>query len=125
MNIESTITKLEFHIRLLAEALNTQEHPIPGLVIEFDWDERQLEKAHDVFEKYDEQLNNDGNSPLCNDLEKELKQEFQISYQSVKSIVNAFYNNGQWQNVCYWFAKGQPPCTSMEMEHILNHRREN
>lgn len=116
MNAE--IEKLKYHIRMIAESINREEHPIPLLVIEFDWDEKQLSKAHDIFEKYDRLLT-EKMSPTWRDLEKDLKTEFNIGYQEVKSIVNAFYSNGQWGVVCHWFAKGQEPTCPVELKHIL------
>lgn len=112
------IEKMKYHIRMLAEALDYEEHPIPYLVVEFDWDEQQLTKAHDIFEKYDRLLA-EGKSPLWSDLEHDLRTEFDIGYQEVKSVVNAFYSNAQWWNVCYWFAKGQEPSCPMELKHIV------
>jgi len=116
------IDKIKFHIRMLAEAIDSEEHPIPCLVVEFDWDEKQLTKAHDVFEKYDRLLTEKKN-PSWHDLERDLRAEFNIGYQEVKSIVNAFYSNGQWGDVCHWFAAGQEPTCPVELKHILERKR--
>ena len=52
------------------------------------------------------------------DLENELKSNFKISYQSVNEIIRAFYTNGQWTNVCTWFARAQEPAVPVELQHI-------
>ena len=122
MDIEAEIERMKCHIRLLASAIDIREHPIPWLVVEFDWNEDQLEKAHDLFEKYDKMLG-EGKKPSWTELETDLKNEFAISYQSVKSIVNAFYRNGQWLEVCQWFAEGHQPGCPTELQHILERRR--
>lgn len=113
------IEKIKYHIRLLAEALDYETHPIPSLVVSFDWDDNDLDAAHDIFEKYDKLLS-EGSSPSWMDLERDLKSKFAIGYQSVKTIVNAFYRNSQWTNVCVWFAKGQEPSCPMELKHIID-----
>lgn len=119
--MSTDLEKIKYHIRMLAEALNFKEHPIPYLVVEFDWDDKNLNRAHDIFEKYDNLLT-EGKNPSWRDLEKELKVEFNIGYQSVKSIVNAFYWNSQWTDVCIWFAKGQEPTCPVELKHMLEGR---
>lgn len=116
--MENDIEKIKFHIRQLAEALDIEEHPIPALVIELDWDEKQLTKAHDIFEKYDWLLEKT-DKPNWKALEDDLKAEFDIGYQEVKSVVSAFFDNGQWRNVCRWFAKGQEPLCPSELKYIL------
>ena len=91
MNNEE-LDKLRYHIRLIGEALSSLildgadiKSQTP-LVIERNWTEDDLNKAHDIFDAH----YNDGEIDLSG-FEAELKQTFGISYQTVKSIVLAFF----------------------------------
>ncbi|MEJ1364540.1 MAG: hypothetical protein RPU42_05495 [Candidatus Sedimenticola sp. (ex Thyasira tokunagai)] len=100
----SEIDKIKFHIKMLGEAIDSREYPIASLVISMDWDGDDLNRAHDVFEKYDNMLEakEDINWRA---FEMELRNTFDIGYQTVKSIVLAFYRNHQWTEVCSLYAK--------------------
>lgn len=102
--IEQELAKLRFHVKQLGEAIDDDEHPVTAMVIELNWSEEDLERAHDIFEKYDNQLESHGRF-FEHDLEKELKDSFDIGYQTVKTIVLAFWRNHQWQGVCRAYAK--------------------
>lgn len=97
------ILKLKFHIKLVGESLNSQEHPIASLVISMDWGDRELNSAHDIFESYDEQLN-DKKEPNWRAFEAKFKDEFGIGYQEVKLVVLSFFRNYQWTDVCIAYA---------------------
>lgn len=110
------IKRIKYHIQLLAEALDHKSYPIASLVLRMDWDESDLDRAHDIFEKYDNQLNN-GESPNWTALELELRKELSIGYQTVKSIVLAFYRNSQWRDVCIGYALAN---TTVELHEIIS-----
>lgn len=116
--MENEIDKIKYHIRMLAEVIDSKEHPIPSLVVSLNWDEKDLDRAEDIFGKYDALLN-EGKNPSWQELEIDLKAEFGIGYKGVKEVVNAFYRNSQWPDVCFWFAKGQEPTCPMELKHII------
>ena len=103
-NIERELEKIKFHIRLIGETIDHRSYPIPFLVIEMDWDDKDLDKAHDIFEKYDDKLER-GEKVNWKGFEMELQNAFGIEYQTVKSIVLAFYRNQQWTRVCAGYAK--------------------
>ncbi len=103
-DITKEIKKIKFHLRLLSETIDSRNYPIPSLVVEMDWDGDDLNRAHDIFEKYDKKLEA-GETVNWTDLEIDLKREFDINYQIVKSIVLAFYRNHQWTEVCKYYAK--------------------
>lgn len=115
-NDEHQIQKMKYHIRQLAEALDSKTHPIASLVIEKDWSHDDLEAAHDIFEKYADLLDK---NELVNwtAFEHELRKKFNIGYQEVKSIILAFYRNGQWREVCVGYTIAH---TSVELHEILN-----
>lgn len=121
-NIDAVIArleKLEFYIKLLSEELNPNESPIASLVIGHDWTEADLDKAHDIFEKYDKLLV-DENKINWHAFEKEFKDQLGISYQGLKSIVLAFYRNGQWESVCQSYASSFGNTVPLELKKIAS-----
>ena len=102
--IQKQLNKLKYQLHLLVETIDHREYPIPALILEMDWDGEDLNKAHDIFEKYDSKMESteEINWPA---FEMELRDTFGIGYQTVKSIVLAFFDNGQWQEVCTAYAK--------------------
>jgi len=120
--MDEDIQKIKWHIKRLAGALDSERHSITALVIYLDWSEDQLERASDIFEKYDRLLE-EKKSANWQDLEKELKEEFRIGYQAVKTIVNAFYDDHLWQNVCCWFAESQEPTCPVELLPLMKRGR--
>lgn len=101
------IQKIKFHLALLAEALDSRDHPIPTLVISLDWGQEQLSQAHDIFQKYDNILESD-EVPNWNEFENEFAEQMGIHYQRLKSIVLSFYRNHQWTDVCSGYALAKP-----------------
>ncbi|MDZ4202063.1 MAG: hypothetical protein U1C96_07985 [Gallionella sp.] len=102
--IQEQLDKLRYQLRLLAETIDHREYPIPALVLELDWDDKDLNRAHDIFEKYDAKL--EASEEInWGAFEMELRDTFSIGYQTVKSIVLAFFDNSQWQSVCTAYAK--------------------
>ena len=102
--IQKQLDKLKYQLHLLGEAINHREYPIPSLVLSLDWDDEDLNKAHDIFEKYDEKIEKD-EKINWRAFEMELRDTLGIGYQTVKLIILAFFDNGQWQEVCTAYAK--------------------
>ena len=102
--IQKQIDKLKYQLRLLGEAIDHREYPVPALVLALDWDDEDLNKAHDIFEKYDNKMEA-GEEINWRSFEMELRDAFDIGYQTVKTIILAFFDNGQWQDVCTAYAK--------------------
>lgn len=101
---EQELEKIRYHIRLLGETINSEEHPIQALVIRNDWCEDDLENAQDIFEEADMQIQQ-GKAVDWHAFEERIKTRFGLSYQGVKPIVLAFYHNGLWLDVCKQYAK--------------------
>lgn len=118
--LKTDIEKLRFQVELLAQSLNWQEHPIAGLVSSLDWSANDLDKAHDIFEKYDELLEKNKELVSWYEFECEFKRDFGIGYQTLKRVVLAFYYNSQWVDLCIEYAKAKP---CLELDIIL--RNEN
>jgi len=103
-DINKELEKVKFHIRLIGETIDHRTYPVPSLVIEMDWDSDDLNRAHDIFEKYDTKLQNEEEVNWTY-FESELRKIFDIGYQKVKSIILAFFRNHQWTEVCTLYAK--------------------
>jgi hypothetical protein len=113
-DIENEIEKIKFHINLVGETLDSRNNPIPALVIQMDWNARDLDSAHDIFEKYDNMLEAK-EEVNWHVFEHELRDKFDIGYQTVKSIILAFFRNHQWTEVCTLYARS---CECVEFHEI-------
>jgi len=103
-SIQKQLDKLKYQLHLLGEMIDHREYPIPALVLALDWDDEDLNKAHDIFEKYDNKI--EAKEEInWRAFETELRDTFNIGYQTVKTIILAFFDNGQWQSVCTEYAK--------------------
>ena len=100
------LKKLKYQMSLVGEALNSSEHPIATLVISMDWDDQDLDKAHDIFEKF-EKIIEAGEKPNWTEFEHDFHQKFGIGYQTLKMVVLAFHRNFQWIDVCASYAKAK------------------
>lgn len=116
------IEKLKYQVSVLGETISHQTHPVEALIFSMNWGVGDIDRAHDIFEKYDKKLE-EGESINWNEFETELKDEFSIGYQTVKSIVLAFYDNHQWTDVCHGYAMSFEPTTPVEFHRIT--RRQN
>ncbi|ETF09812.1 hypothetical protein BJN42_10525 [Pseudomonas koreensis] len=120
MNLEDVIKDLEkikYHVRILSDAIDYQSHPVEALILSMDWGEADIDRAHDIFEKYDNMLIAK-QSVDWGEFESELEAEFKIGYQTVKRIVLAFFENHQWTDVCYGYAMSFEPTTPLEFHRI-------
>jgi len=120
MNIDDIIekiNKLEYQVSTLSECIDSDRYPVQSLILSMSWNNDQLNKAHDIFQVYDEKLEIKEEINWT-EFEGRLKDEFSIGYQTVKSIVLAFYNNHQWVDVCYGYAMSFEPTTPIEFHSI-------
>ena len=105
-NQKEEIAKIKFHISMLNTYQNYANNPIGSLVIEFDWSEEDLDKAHDIFEKYDKKISEgELNGDLYALMERDFKTDLGLGYQEVKSVVLAFFRESRWVTVCVEFVK--------------------
>lgn len=100
------IEKLQYQMQLVGESLDSRSNPIASLVISMDWNNKDLDMAHDIFEKYDAILSS-GEPPNWSAFENDFNNSFGVSYQSLKSIILAFHRNFQWTTVCEYYAKAK------------------
>lgn len=120
MNLEeitNEVNKLKYHIKILSETVDFQQYPVESLILSMNWDEQDINDAHDIFERYDEKIQNK-EEINWREFEMELRNHFGIGYQTVKSIILAFYRNHQWTQVCYGYAMSFEPKTPVEFHSI-------
>ncbi len=111
------LQKLKYQVRVLGETVDYDAHPVESLILSMDWGEGDIDRAHDIFETYDNKL--EAKEPInWTEFEMELRTEFNIGYQTVKRIVLAFFKNHQWTNVCYGYAMSFEPTTPVEFHQI-------
>jgi hypothetical protein len=113
---EKRIEKLEYQIGLLISTIDSDAFPVESMILYLNWNEEDLNRAHDIFEKYDNKLENKDENINWSAFENELKTAFNISYQTVKIIINSFYKNHQWSGVCYYYAKS---CECVEFHSLI------
>lgn len=116
-DVFADLKKIKYQLRVLAETIDYDTHPVEALILSMDWNEGDIGRAHDIFEKYDKKIENT-EEINWREFEYELRDEFQIGYQTVKSIVLAFYKNHQWTNVCHGYAMNFEPTTPVEFHQI-------
>lgn len=120
--LENKFNLLQYHVQLLSNCIDSDEHPVESLILNMNWNEKQIDKAHDIFQKYD-QLIDSKSEIVWSEFEHELRDEFEIGYQTVKQIVIAFYKNHQWTDVCYQYAMSFEPTTPIEFHQITRHNK--
>ncbi|SCD25502.1 hypothetical protein [Brucella inopinata] len=120
--IVETLNKLTYHVSLLGETINYNQHPIEALILSKNWGREDINKAHDIFEKWDGLLEN-GGKMSTSAFERDFKVELGLSYQGLKSVVLAFYRNHQWTNVCEAYVDAFGSAPSMEFHSIMRRER--
>lgn len=120
--MEEKIEKLEYQMGLLIRMVDSDNYPVESMILHFDWNDKDLNDAHDIFEEYDNKIEAKEDDIDWTAFEHELKNKFNIGYQDVKVIVNSFYKNHQWQGVCYYYAKAY---TSVEFHSLIQEFEQN
>ena len=120
--LTSAVEKLEYHVSILKETVNFDDFPVEYLILSKNWTREQLNKAHDIFERWDEKLRR-GEKMSHATFEREFYDELDVNYQGIKSVVRAFYKNGQWTDVCEAFVDDMGPHPSVEYHFIRDRKR--
>lgn len=121
--IQQIIAKLSYQVSILGQTIDYQKHPVEALIFEMNWSDVELQKAHDIFERWDAQLEK-GHPVQHGAFESDFKRELDVGYQRLKSIVLAFYRNHQWTNVCESFVDSFGMSPSLEYHSIMRRERD-
>lgn len=103
--LEQELSKLKYQMSILISTIDSDKYPVESLILSLNWDDDDLDAAHDIFEKYDNKIEAKEENINWSAFEHDLRDRFSLGYQSVKSIIIAFYKNDQWVEVCYQYAK--------------------
>jgi len=92
--LERLTDKLRFQLELALDDGAIPRNTHASLVIAFNWSQDDLTTAVDVFDRNEDVKNGHQN------LERELRRDLGLSYQSVKMVVATLYANGQFEPLC-------------------------
>lgn len=120
--MEEIIEKLVYHVSLLGETIDYEKHPVEALILSMNWGRADIEKAHDIFERWDKRLEN-GEAMSTTEFELDFNRELGISYRGLKSVILAFYKNYQWTNVCEAYVDAFGTSPSVEYHSIMRRER--
>ena len=120
--ISEIIKKLRYHVTILGQTIDSDTHPVESLVMGKDWGEEELDKAHDIFERWDERLEKGGHID-SGEFESDFRNDLDVTYQGLKSIVLAFYKNSQWTNVCEAYVDSFGKSPAVEYHSIMRRER--
>jgi hypothetical protein len=101
---------------MIGELLDLEKYPLHRLVIRLNWGEDDLTAANAIFEEYDKLLENNRESSFP-EFEKRLRERFDIDHHGVRNIVLAFYDIGQWIDVCKRYAAISPVSEFSRINH--------
>lgn len=116
------IEKLVYHVSLLGETIDYEKHPVEALILSQNWGRADIEKAHDIFERWDRRLEESG-AMSTSEFESDFRRELKISHQGLKSVILAFYRNHQWTNVCEAYVDAFGTSPSVEYRSIMRRER--
>lgn len=116
--IIQAIAKLKYQVSILGQAIDYDKHPVKALIMSNDWMPKDIEAAHDIFERWNDRLGKDEEMKSF-EFEKEFADNLNIDYQGLKSIILAFYRNGQWTNVCEAYVDSLENSPPIEYDEIM------
>jgi hypothetical protein len=120
--IYEIIKKLSYQISIVGQTIDYNKHPVEALVMEMDWGSDELDKAHDIFERWDKRLE-EGEKISSAEFERDFHEALGVSYQGLKSIILAFYKNYQWPNVCEAYVDSFGESPAVEFHSIMRRER--
>lgn len=120
--ITQNIKKLQYHVSILGHTVDSDKYPVEALILGMNWSEDEINKVHDIFERWNKNLEN-GEKMSVGEFEEDFGKELGISYQELKSIISAFYRNGQWTNVCESYVDSFGKTPAAEFHFIMQRQR--
>jgi hypothetical protein len=116
------ITKLVYRLDIVGQTIDYEKYPVEALILSMNWSQADLDKAHDIFERWDQRLEN-GGAMSTGEFENDFNRELGISYQGLKSVILAFYRSHQWTNVCEAYVDTFGKTPSVEYHSIMRRER--
>ena len=113
------IDKLVYQVKMLGQTIDSMNYPLEALVLSMNWSRAELEDVFKFFEKWE--INRLNGVPINNgDFETEFVKNFNSSYQKLKSIILAFWRNGQWKQLCEAYVDSFGQSAPIEYSEIVN-----
>ncbi|MGA2636122.1 hypothetical protein [Methylocella sp.] len=114
------LSKIEYHIRLLNEQFERGDLPsrVSSLIISNDWDERQINRAFEIFEEFEgkidaaEEINH-------SEFEAAFVRHLDVDYQALKSVIGAFFDDDHYGRVCRAYVRSFKGKASSEYYRIM------
>lgn len=122
LEIIQALEKLSYQVSIVSETIDYEKHPVEALILSKNWGPEEIEKVHDIFERWDSRLEQ-GDEMKSGSFEQEFKDALGIGYQGLKSIILAFYRNGQWTSVCEAYVDSFGDSPSLEFHGIMRRER--
>ena len=116
------LDQLEYRVSILGQAIDYDRFPIEALIMSMDWGRSDIDKVHDVFERWDNRLEK-GEKINRSEFEKVFEQAVGVTYQGLKSILIAFWENHQWTNVCEAYVDSFGGSPAVEYHRIMRRER--
>lgn len=116
------VRKLQYQVQILGQTIDGERHPVEALILGKDWGEEDIDKAHDIFDKWDQKLER-GEKMESGDFEMDFQRQLGVSYQGLKSIILSFYRNSQWTAVCEAYVDSFGKSPSVEYHAIMRRER--
>ncbi len=127
MSAEERLKQVEFELSILKKVLlgsvdMYNDFPLEDLTLDLNWDEKNLKIIDEIFEEFEKRLEEEGKNIEWGDFENKLRKSsnirYDLAYSTVKRIVKAFYKDGRYVDVCYYYAKAY---TSAELHELIYH----
>lgn len=120
--LREIVKKLQYQVSILGQTIDYDAHPVENLIMSMDWGPGEIDKAHDIFERW-EKVIDAGGKVSQHQFEKDFGDAFGVNYQGVKPIVTAFWENGQWTDVCEAYVDSFNGMAPVEYHRIARRER--
>ena len=121
MDIEELIyetRKTKYQLQLLTKTIDFEKYRFESLILEMDWDEKQVEKIHHICESYSNKIGS-GNTIEWYKLKNDFEKELDIGNPIFKQVILALYSCNSWTEVCVGYAKSLEPSAPIEFNKII------
>jgi len=120
--LRETIKKLQYQVSVLGQTIDYERHPVEALIMSMDWGPGEIDKAHDIFERWEARIDA-GEKLSKHQFENDFEMALGLSYQGLKSVVIAFWENGQWTSVCEAYVDSFDGMAPIEYHRIARRER--
>lgn len=121
-DLRQIVEKLQYQVSILGQTVDYESYPVQSLIMGMNWGPGDIDKAHDIFEDWDKRLE-DGETMNSGAFEAAFDEALGVGYQGLKSIVVAFWENGQWTNVCEAYVDSFGNAPAVEYHRIMRRER--